>query len=232
VLFEKYVYEGDGKFQYEFIDPNKDPIASQDAGITKDGSVVLYMGDSKQAVSIISEEELTGAMVRLLNPGKHVIYFLTGHGEYSIDASGDQSYSQLKSDLEAKNYTVSSLNLLANPQIPQDASVIVIAGPQKQLSDSEVSLLDEYIKMVAQWLSWKTHSLRLNLEMPLTLASYSAQTIGIVLGMIWLLMQVAQSMQQPFVAIANQYVEHPITENERNGVYSRHPECCFRRFCN
>ena len=67
-LLDKYVYEGGGKFQYEFIDPNKDPVAAQDAGITKDGSIVLYMGSSKQPVSTISETDVTGAMVRLMNP--------------------------------------------------------------------------------------------------------------------------------------------------------------------
>ena len=38
------------------------------------------------------------------------------------------------------------MNLLADYQIPQDASVIVIDGPKKPLTDAEVSLLDAYLK--------------------------------------------------------------------------------------
>ena len=113
-LLEKYVYDGGGKFQYEFIDPNKDPVAAQDAGITKDGSIVLYMGNSKQSVSTVSETDITGAMVRLMNPGAHVIYFLTGHGEYPIEGGSDQSYTQLTTLWKSKNYKVSTLNLLSH----------------------------------------------------------------------------------------------------------------------
>jgi ABC-type uncharacterized transport system involved in gliding motility auxiliary subunit len=145
-LLDQYVYNGGGKFQYEFIDPNKDPVSAQDAGISKDGSIVLYMGESKQPVSTISETDITGAMVRLMNPGTHVVYFLTGHGEYPITGSSDQSYTKLATALESKNYKVSTLNLLAVLQIPQDASVIVVDGPKKPLTDAEVGMLDTLYK--------------------------------------------------------------------------------------
>ena len=223
-MLDQYVYEAGGKFQYEFIDPNKDPVSAQEAGVTKDGSVVLYMGKSKQPVAYISEQELTGAMVRLMNPGSHVIYFLTGHGEYPIDGGGDQSFTQLKTTLESKNYTVLSLNLLATPNIPQDASVIVITGPVKPLDDSEVSLLDMYLK--------NGGSIVIMEEPPVVtqfgdtadpLANYLDQTFGILLGNDLVVdVQAAQSLQQPFIAIANQYAQHPITE-KMNGMVSMYP---------
>ncbi len=50
----------------------------------------------------------------------------------------------LKTTLESKNYTVSSLNLLAENHIPEDAKVIVIAGPKKQLAQSEVDMLSAF----------------------------------------------------------------------------------------
>ena len=49
--------------------------------------------------------------------------------------------STVKSTLEDKNYAVETLNLLANPVIPEDASVIIIASPQKPISSGEVDLL-------------------------------------------------------------------------------------------
>ncbi len=117
-LLDMYVYSGDGSFQYEFIDPLKDPVSAQEAGITKDGTVIVYMGNNKQPLSNISEQELTGSMIRLMNPGSHMVYFLTGHGERPIEGSGDQTYSQLKTALESKNYKVAKLefiNLAADP---------------------------------------------------------------------------------------------------------------------
>jgi ABC-type uncharacterized transport system involved in gliding motility auxiliary subunit len=223
-LLDKYVYDGGGKFQYEFIDPNKDPVAAQDAGITNDGSIVLYMGNAKQPVSSITESDITGAMVRLMNPTQHVIYFLTGHGEFSIDASGNQSYSKLKTALEAKNYTVSSLNLLTTGSIPKDASVIVIPGPMKPLSDAEISLLDEYLKNGGSLVVMEEPTIVTqygdNVD---PLADYLSKTYGIVLGNdIIVDLQAAQQFQQPYVAIADQYAQNTITQ-KMNGLVTVFP---------
>jgi ABC-type uncharacterized transport system involved in gliding motility auxiliary subunit len=223
-LLDQYVYEGGGKFQYEFIDPNKDPVSAQDAGFTKDGEVILFMGDSKQPVTYVSEQELTGAMVRLMNPGTHVVYFLSGHGEYPIDGGSDQSYTQLKTVLTSKNYTVSTLNLLSTNKIPTDASVIVIAGPQKPLSDTEVSLLDAYMKSGGSMVVMEEPTVLTQFGDSLDpLANYLAQTYGIMLGndivVDW---QAAQSIQQPFIAIADQYAQHAITE-KMSGMTTYYP---------
>ncbi len=213
-LLDRYVYEGDGKFQYEFIDPNKDPVSAQDAGIKNDGSVVLYMGNNKLPLSNVSEQELTGALVRLMNPGTHIVYFLTGHGEFPIEGGSDQTYSQLKTALESKNYTVSSLNLLATQQIPPDASVIVIAGPQQPLSDSEVSLLDGYLKNGGSMIVMEEPTILTqsgNATDPLI--NYLAQTYGIVIGNdIVVDVTGDQSLQQPFVVIGIPSSQHAITQ--------------------
>jgi ABC-type uncharacterized transport system involved in gliding motility auxiliary subunit len=223
-LLDQYVYEAGGKFQYEFIDPNKDPVSAQESGITKDGSVVLYMGTSKQALAYVSEQELSGAIVRLMNPGKHVVYFLSGHGEDPLTEGGDQSYSQLKSTLESKNYTVSSLNLLASGQIPQDASVIVVAGPDKPLDDSEVDLLVEYLQGGGSAVIMQEPPIVTQFgDAADPLADYLAQTFGIVFGNDMVVdLQSAQSLQQPFIAIANQYGQHAITQ-KMAGMASLYP---------
>jgi ABC-type uncharacterized transport system involved in gliding motility auxiliary subunit len=218
-LLDQYVYDGGGKFQYEFIDPNKDPTSATGAGITQDGTVVLYLGSSKQPVTSIDEADITGAMVRLMNPGSHVVYFLTGHGEFPLDGSGDQTYSQLKAALEAKNYTVSSLNLLSTNQIPSDANVIVVAGPMKPLSDAEVSLLNTFMKNGGSMVVMEEPTVVTQYgDSPDPLANDIAQTYGIVLGNdVVVDLQANQIYQQPFLAIANQYGQHAITQ-KMNGM--------------
>lgn len=214
-LLDKYVYEGNGKFKYEFIDPNKNPVAAQDAGISKDGTVVLYMSNTKQSVTSITETDLTGAMVRLMNPGAHVIYFLTGHGEYPISGSSDQSYTRLSTALESKNYTVSTLNLLATSKIPQDASVIVVDGPKKPLLDAEVSLLDEYLKNGGSVVVMEDPVVDTQFgDATDPLSSDLANTYGIDLGNN-LVVDVYgyQAFQNPLFAVGYQYANHAITQN-------------------
>lgn len=134
-----------GKFDYTFINPDRDPQAALNAGITGDGKIQLKMGDRSEIVAFASETEILKGILRLLNPGNNVVYFLTGHGERDIEQAGDASMTRAKATLESKNYAVKTLNLIAENQIPEDATVIVIAGPVQPVSEDEVNLLNDYL---------------------------------------------------------------------------------------
>lgn len=144
-LLRNYSNAARGKFSYEFIDPNENPLAANEAGITRDGSIVLKAGDAKEIITTVNEQQLTSALLRLLSPEEKVIYVLTGHGEPTFDAYEDASYAYAVRELTTKNYTINELNLLATNTIPEDAKVIIIAGPQKPLSEDEVTLLKAFV---------------------------------------------------------------------------------------
>jgi ABC-type uncharacterized transport system involved in gliding motility auxiliary subunit len=209
-LLDQYKFNGNGKVDYRFIDPNQDPLTAQQYQISRDGTLVLTMGGNTQQVTLVNENELTGALIRLISPGEHVVYFLTGHGEMDPLGSGERSYSQAKTTLEAKNYTVRPLNLLSENQIPQDAEVIVIAGPMKPLSQQEVDLLSAYLDGGGSLVVMEE-------PLPVTdfsdqadpLADFLASSWGINLGKDMVL---DLSSNQPFVAVANQYGQHVITD--------------------
>ncbi|HWQ84793.1 MAG TPA: Gldg family protein [Anaerolineales bacterium] len=148
-LLEQYAYYGKDNFTFSFVDPDADPIAAQTAGISRDGTVVLAMGDPSMGaqtlqVTTISEQELTSGLVRLMNPQASVVYFLTGHGELSPEDTGDRSFSQVKRLLVSKNYAVNTLSLLGTNAIPEDATAIVIAGPTTALTQAEVDLISAF----------------------------------------------------------------------------------------
>src|SRR5215216_1433046 len=135
----------DGKFDYQFINPDRDPQAARNAGVTGDGKILLQMGDRKEIAAYASETEILKAMLRLINPDSSAVYFLAGHGERDIEQSGEASMTRAKETLENKNYSVKPLNLIVENKIPEDASVIVIAGPIKPVSENEVKLLKDYL---------------------------------------------------------------------------------------
>jgi ABC-type uncharacterized transport system involved in gliding motility auxiliary subunit len=134
-----------GKFDYSFVNPDRNPEVAQAAGITGDGKILLQMGDHKEIVAFASEDEILKGLMRLLNPGSNTIYFLIGHGEIDTEQSGDSSMTRARQALENKNYGVKTLNLLAENKIPDDATVVVIAGPQKPVTDNEVNLLGDFL---------------------------------------------------------------------------------------
>ena len=134
-----------GNFDYTFVDPNAKPVAAKAAGVTGDGKIALEMNGRTEVADYADEGEVLLAMVRLLNPEDRTVYFLIGHGEADIDGNGDRTMTRLKETLENKNYTVKTLNLLAENVIPADAKAIIVAGPTAPVSANEVKLLVKYV---------------------------------------------------------------------------------------
>jgi ABC-type uncharacterized transport system involved in gliding motility auxiliary subunit len=134
-----------GKFDYQFTDPVNNPLEAKKYGVTGDGKIVLVLGDHNEIATYADEAELLRAMDRLLNPEARTVYFLTGHGERDINGADQEAISTARSTLESKNYTVKTLNLLAENAVPKDAKAVIIAGPKQPLMASEVSALVKYV---------------------------------------------------------------------------------------
>ena len=199
-----------GKFDYKFVNPDTDPVAAKDAGITGDGKILLTMGNRKEIAAYASETEITKALYRLINPEPRVIYFLTGHGEASIE-SGQGSMALAKQNLESKNYTVKSLNLVAENKIPEDALTIVIAGPMKPVSSQEVKLLKSYVDGGGSLIVMENPILATEFgNSPDPLAEYLTRDWGITLNDDVI---IDLSSQQPLYAVSSSYNNHPITQN-------------------
>lgn len=144
-LLGKYQYYGKDNFVVEWIDPQTDAIAAEKAGITRDEIIVVTLNGRSEQIAYPDEQEITSALIKLINPNSHIIYFLSGHGELDIQSTGDSSLTQVRNALEAKNYTVKALNFAVAPSIPSDASAIVVAGAEKPLSQAEVILIKNYL---------------------------------------------------------------------------------------
>jgi ABC-type uncharacterized transport system involved in gliding motility auxiliary subunit len=210
-LLEDYKFFGEGKFDYKFIDPIADPVAASQVNVSLDasGSIVLTMGERQEKVSYPTEEQMTGAVVRLMSE-EVAVYFLTGHDEYSPEDFGDQSYAQLKRTLESKNYRVGMLNLLTSNQIPQDAGLIVVAGPRKPLEQSEIELLRIYQQNGGALVVLYEPSLLTDFgDQPDTLVEYLVNDWSILLGKDVVL---DLTSGQAYQAYAGSYdSSHPIT---------------------
>jgi ABC-type uncharacterized transport system involved in gliding motility auxiliary subunit len=209
-MLDLYRSNSDGNFNFSFIDPEQDPIAAQAADITRDRTIVLRMGDRQEQINLVTESEITGALVRLMSEEGTAVYFLTGHGEPSVEEASELSYTQVKSTLEGKNYTVAPLNLVATGEIPEDAKVIMIAAPEFALTSDEIDLLTDFVDA--------GNSLMVMIEPTLfneieedndPLGDYLESDWGIVLGDD---IVVDQNSQSGFAAIAAQYGQSLITQ--------------------
>lgn len=209
-LLGKFKAGSNGKFDYTFVNPDTDPVAAKNAGVTGDGKILLTMGDRKEIAGFASETEITKTLYRLINPEARVIYFLAGHGEASIE-SGQVLLTNAKQTLENKNYTIKSLNLLAEGKIPEDALAIVVPGPTKPVSSQEVEQLKKYVDAGGSLIVMENPTLATDFgDAADPLADYLTSDWGITLNNDIIM---DQTSQQLLYAISASASPHPITQN-------------------
>ncbi len=213
LLLENYAKNSKGKFAFEFINwEEKRTIATQ-AGITNDGQVVLNMGDRKQLVSVVNEQELTSALVRLISNQQQNVYFLRDEGESDPNGSTNDSMSRIRDALEGKNYAVKTLKLAVDASVPQDANIIVIAGPSQPLPQASVDLLAKFVDSGGSLIVMEGPEAMIDnsggfIDDPL--ANYLEKTWGITLGKDVII--TLEANQPTLVAKAGAYGNHVITQ--------------------
>ncbi len=133
------------KVDYEVVDPLKDPGKVAQYEITRNGQVVVAGSGKREMIEDPTEEKLTNAIIKVTRDLEKVVYFLKGHGEHDLSESEPEGYSTVESEIKKQNYRVESYNLAQENKIPEDASVIVSAGPKVNFFPNEVKLLKEYL---------------------------------------------------------------------------------------
>ena len=145
-LLKEYALRSDGKLTYEFVDPIESPALAQQYAIRELGTSVLLMGDRRQLVTGTREADLTTGLLKLVQVESRKAYFTIGHNEHRLDGTDPDSYSQLKTQLEGRNFVVEPLTLLTSGEVPDDASVVVVGGPRVPFGAEEVDALSRYLE--------------------------------------------------------------------------------------
>jgi ABC-type uncharacterized transport system involved in gliding motility auxiliary subunit len=130
----------------EYVDADKSPVRTRQFEVDTYGTVVVeYMGRTERVTSD-AEQDLTNALIKVINPAKKKIYFLGGHGEKDT-ASSDQrvGYSAIADALKRDNYEFAPLVLAQTNAVPDDATIVVIAGPRTDLLEQEVQPLRDHL---------------------------------------------------------------------------------------
>jgi ABC-type uncharacterized transport system involved in gliding motility auxiliary subunit len=143
-LLKIYAYHS-ARISYEFIDPDKNPGLVKRYGITQDGTTVIEAGDKEGRITTTTEEDLTNALIKATRAQKKVLYFLEGHGEESVEESGDNGFSTAKAELEKLGYEVKKQSLALADRFPKDCALLVIPGPLKDLLPNEYETLRTYL---------------------------------------------------------------------------------------
>ncbi|PKO16433.1 hypothetical protein CVU37_10640 [candidate division BRC1 bacterium HGW-BRC1-1] len=107
-------------------------------------------------VNKLNEEEMTNAIVQLLRNETITLYFLSNHGEMSLERNTASAMISgrrvtldeldvLKQQLERNYIRVQPLNLAQRGRVPADASAIVCIAPQTDITSSEREAISSYL---------------------------------------------------------------------------------------
>jgi hypothetical protein len=147
------------KFSYRFIDPDLKPEIARGYGITQFSSELVVVEDlsstltsvvrpTDAAYSQLEQNLVTGILV-VTGREQKAVYFLAGHGERSPSSAANDGYGAVRQGLERDNYKV--LPLVWNPgeesiTVPEDAALLVVAGPKGELPEAQSQTLDLYLQ--------------------------------------------------------------------------------------
>lgn len=149
--------------RYEFVDPDKRPEVAKQYGVTeyrtfqnpftgstlKTGTVLVFYNGRQEKIEKrdqeIHEEDLTNAIIKVERTQSKTVYFVQGHGEKDLAATERGGYSGAKGGLEREGFKVTTLNLASEAKVPDDARVLVLAGPKSEPFPKEMEYLNDYL---------------------------------------------------------------------------------------
>ncbi len=197
-------------FKFQFFDPDRVPSLAQKYGVKSYYTVVIQYQDRSENIVAPTEESFTNALLRISNPKKFNVCFVTGHEEASTVTETREGLSQLKSALQTINYGLHDIILLRD-KVPAFCNVVIVAGPRQNFDPIEFKHLEKTFR------SGRGILFLIDPMDPGTSKLYKEflKKFGVLLGEDVIVDKMSRLVGGDFlVPLVNQYVtQHPITMN-------------------
>ncbi len=134
------------RLKVQYIDLEKKPLAAKEWGVRNLGTIYIQAGAKREEAKSLTEEEITGALIRALKSGDRNACFVSGSGERTIEDTGRGGLSYVKELLEKSNYKTRTISLLDKPEVPADCTVLLIPAPRKDYLAGETGAIKKYVE--------------------------------------------------------------------------------------
>jgi hypothetical protein len=190
-----------------FVDPEKDPAAMREAGISVDGEIVLDYHGHQQHLLELSDVAFGNALARLARGGERIVAFVTGDGERRADGQANADMGTFVGQLEQRGLRAVPLNFSQVTQVPEHTDLVVLASPLVALPAGAVKALTDYLAEGGNFL-WLTEPDARDLGLaPLA----SALDVAVLPGMLVDGQGAALGLKDPRVVATGAYPPHAIT---------------------
>lgn len=160
-------YDNYPRVEVKYVDPDKNPgflkdIDSESIKDIKMGDFVVISGNkvrklsksdliqtrfnqqtfSQERIGSSAEQNFTGAIKYVSSDKTPVLYVTEGHGEENIE----QGYETFRKYMSMNNYDIKTISLLTEEKVPEDADILMVLSPKKDLLKDEKEKIRDYLE--------------------------------------------------------------------------------------
>jgi ABC-type uncharacterized transport system involved in gliding motility auxiliary subunit len=191
------------KLSVEFVDPFKHPGRVKELNISQTGPRIIVKSGNKEArAKETSEESLTNALIEVSRGATKKVYFTKGHGEHAVADNTERGLKLFTDNLKGEGYQTDEIVLAEHKTMPADAQALVVAGPVAGFTDGEAKLVKEWVDNGGKLVALVDPGTQTGLE-----SAFEAWGIHVGKDEV-----IDPEAQNPEIAIAQSYAEHPITQ--------------------
>lgn len=134
------------KVQVALYNPEQYPDKVRELGIERMGEMILQYDDRRERVLVPNEARIGEALERLLRGKGQFIAFLTGHGERDLLGQGQADLGLYGQWLQRKGYRLQPVDLTRFPAVPDNSTLLVLAGPRAELPVLQQAQIARYLE--------------------------------------------------------------------------------------
>src|SRR5688572_22975616 len=113
-----------------YVDPREQPKQAAAANVRSNGEMVIEYGKRTEHLTTLTEQAMANLLMRLARSQERVIMYVDGHGQPKLEGSANFDLGEFGRQLGTKGFKVQGLNLTIAPQVPDNASVLVLTHPR------------------------------------------------------------------------------------------------------
>jgi len=133
------------KVATEYVDPDKKPTVASQNSIQQYGTILFKYKDRTERVTTDSEQDITTGIIKVVQGQQKKVYFTQGHGEKDPTSADRDGYKAIADALTRENYIVDKVVLAQAGSVPDDAAVLIVAGPRTDFFPGEIDALKKYL---------------------------------------------------------------------------------------
>ncbi|MCX7001278.1 MAG: Gldg family protein [Candidatus Sumerlaeota bacterium] len=185
------------------------------------GDIFIQTGNKRKKIRDLDESVFVNALVEVRRRKDVVVYFISGHGEGSLEEPTKEqlkknvpTFHTLKRVCEERGIKVKEAELMRTGVVPEDATVLVCAGPRLDIYPLERDAIASWLEGGGRLILMLDPPSKSDRNFP-NIKSLMAQ-FGILLKDDLILDPNKESMKRfdmPVVPLVTSYAKHPITDN-------------------